>query len=78
VNWIDLFTRNVYKDILLKRLAALLQTKRLEVLQQKLKYIHNNQVTARIVDKPEEYLYSSAMDYYYGNNCGLFPVTFVE
>lgn len=38
---------------------------------QKLNYIHNNPVVAGIVDKAEEYLYSSAKDYYTGKNCGL-------
>ena len=30
---------------------------------QKLEYIHNNPVKAGIVEKPEDYLYSSARDY---------------
>jgi len=38
---------------------------------QKLTYIHNNPVEAGIVDKAEEYLYSSARDYYNGKNFGL-------
>jgi len=29
----------------------------------KLDYIHNNPVVAEIVERPEEYLYSSARDY---------------
>jgi REP element-mobilizing transposase RayT len=36
----------------------------------KLNYIHNNPVKARIVEKEEEYLYSSCGDYY-GNRKGL-------
>ena len=32
-------------------------------LEQKLAYIHNNPVRAGIVDKPEDYLYSSARNY---------------
>ncbi len=32
--------------------------------RQKLDYIHNNPVADEIVDEPEEYLYSSARDYY--------------
>jgi hypothetical protein len=32
---------------------------------QKLNYIHNNPVEAGIVDKAEEYIHSSAGDYYY-------------
>lgn len=38
---------------------------------QKLNYIHNNPVEAGIVDKAEEYLYSSARDYFNGKKCGL-------
>ena len=34
-----------------------------ELIDQKLDYIHNNPVVAEIVEKPEEYLYSSARDY---------------
>jgi len=33
------------------------------VIKQKLDYIHNNPVEAGIVEKPEEYLYSSASNY---------------
>jgi len=32
-------------------------------IEQKLEYIHNNPVKAGIVEKPEEYRYSSAIDY---------------
>jgi hypothetical protein len=32
-------------------------------IEQKLDYIHNNPVRAGIVEKPEEYLYSSAKNY---------------
>lgn len=35
-----------------------------KVTHQKLDYIHNNPVEAAIVEKPEEYWYSSARDYY--------------
>ena len=31
---------------------------------QKLEYIHQNPIVAGIVEKPEDYLYSSARDYY--------------
>ncbi len=34
-----------------------------EFLQQKLMYIHDNPVRARIVEVPEHYLYSSARNY---------------
>jgi putative transposase len=44
---------------------------------QKLNYIHNNPVEAGIVDKPEEYLYSSARDYQNQYNCGLLKIAFI-
>jgi len=43
---------------------------------QKLNYTHNNPVEAGIVDKAEEYLYSSARDYHFGKNCGLLKIAF--
>jgi len=46
-------------------------------LLQKLNYIHNNPVAAGIVDKAEEYLYSSARDYYYGKSTGLLEIEFL-
>jgi len=44
---------------------------------QKLNYIHNNPVETGIVVKPEEYLYSSARDYYRQINCGLLKIDFI-
>ncbi|MEP7165780.1 MAG: transposase [Ferruginibacter sp.] len=44
---------------------------------QKLNYIHFNPVLAGIVDKEEEYLYSSARDYYFGKNCGLLQIEYL-
>ena len=43
-------------------------------IKQKLDYIHNNPVAEGIVDKAEEYLYSSARDYYYGKKQGLLEI----
>jgi putative transposase len=40
---------------------------------QKLEYIHKNPVEAGIVDKAEDYLYSSARDYY-GTGKGLLDI----
>ena len=45
-----------------------------EFARQKLEYIHNNPVDADIVEKAEEYIYSSARDYYYGKECGLLKI----
>jgi putative transposase len=36
----------------------------IKMLHQKLDYIYNNAVEAGIVEKPADYLYSSARDYY--------------
>jgi putative transposase len=44
---------------------------------QKLDYIHNNPVEAAIVEKAEEYLHSSARDYYTGKQCGLLEMDFL-
>ncbi len=44
---------------------------------QKLNYIHNNPVEAGIVDKAEEYLYSSARDYHHCKKCGLLELVFL-
>ena len=44
---------------------------------QKLNYIHNNPVEAGVVDKPEDYLYSSARDYKQTKKCGLLDVGFI-
>lgn len=44
-------------------------------MEQKLEYIHNNPVRAGIVEKPEEYKYSSAIDYAGGK--GLIEVEFI-
>ncbi len=41
---------------------------------QKIEYVHNNPVEAVIVNKAEEYLYSSARDYYYGKRHGLLEI----
>ncbi|MDT3404162.1 REP-associated tyrosine transposase [Mucilaginibacter terrae] len=35
-----------------------------QILHQKLDYIHNNPIEAGFVEKPEDYLYSSARNYY--------------
>ncbi len=46
------------------------------IRRQKLDYLHNNPVEAGFVIKAEEYLYSSAMDYYGGK--GLLPIKLLE
>ena len=43
-------------------------------IKQKLDYIHNNPVEEGIVDKAEEYIYSSARDYYCGKKIGLLEI----
>jgi putative transposase len=44
---------------------------------QKIEYIHRNPVDAGIVDKPQDYLYSSARDYFFQKKCGLIDVDFI-
>ena len=48
-----------------------------DVINQKLLYLHNNPVVEGIVDKAEEYLYSSARDYYHDKNSGLLEIKFI-
>jgi putative transposase len=45
---------------------------------QKMDYIHNNPVEAGLVEKAEEYVYSSARDYYEGKTVGLLEIEFLE
>lgn len=44
---------------------------------QKLEYIHRNPVDAGIVDKPQDYIYSSARDYFNRSKCGLLDINFI-
>ena len=48
----------------------------IDYLEQKLNYIHNNPVKAEFVSNPENYLYSSAIDYAGGN--GLLKVELIR
>lgn len=48
-----------------------------ELMDQKLEYVHNNPVKAEIVDKAEEYLFSSARDYY-KNEKGPIEIDFIS
>lgn len=48
-----------------------------DMIDQKLEYIHNNPVKAGIVEKAEDYLYSSARDYYTVQK-GLLDIEFLE
>jgi len=45
--------------------------------RQKLGYIHNNPVEAGVVERAEDYVYSSARDYYKGEQIGLLKVAFL-
>jgi REP element-mobilizing transposase RayT len=47
-----------------------------DFIQEKLEYLHNNPVRARIVEKPEDYLYSSARSY--ADLDGLLDVVFID
>lgn len=48
-----------------------------EMLDQKLEYVHNNPVKAGIVERPEDYPYSSARDYYTDQK-GQIDIRFIE
>ena len=48
-----------------------------EMLYQRLDYLHNNPVASGAVDYPPNYLYSSAKDYYTDEQ-GLLPVTLIS
>ena len=45
-------------------------------MDQKLAYIHDNPVRAGIVERGEDYVYSSAKDYYSGTQ-GLLDIAFI-
>ena len=47
-----------------------------KMIEQKLSYIHNNAVEAGIVDKAEDYIYSSARDY--AGEKGLLEICFLD
>ena len=48
-----------------------------QMLKQKLDYLHENPVKAGIVFEPQQYVYSSSMDYY-TNNCGLIKIEHLQ
>ena len=48
-----------------------------KIIQQKLNYLHNNPVVAGIVQHPEDYLYSSARNYFDENYRGLLEIKFI-
>jgi len=47
-----------------------------EIFDQKLEYIHNNPVTAGFVEKPEDWLYSSAKGY--SDNSGMIKLHYIN
>jgi putative transposase len=47
------------------------------IAHQKLDYLHNNPVIAGFVEKPEDWLYSSAKEYYTGKK-GLINILFID
>lgn len=48
-----------------------------KITHQKLDYIHNNPVVAGFVEKPEDWLYSSAKDYYSGTK-GMLDIILID
>ena len=100
VKWIDIFTRQIYRDIIIENLRFCQMNKGLEIyayvimsnhvnllirssigklsdkfIQQKINYIHENPVKSGIVEKPEDYLYSSARNY--AGMAGLIDVIYI-
>ncbi len=67
VNWIDLFTRQAYSELVLDSN---------KMLEQRLFYLHNNPVEQGIVFRAEDYVYSSAIDYCDGK--GLLDIAMIE
>ena len=49
-----------------------------EKYEQRLLYLHENPVKAGFVREPEHWLYSSAIDYYYGEQKGLLDISFLD
>jgi len=45
-------------------------------VKQKIEYLHENPVRAKLVDTPERYIYSSAKDY--AGEKGILPITILE
>ena len=48
-----------------------------QMMHQKLNYLHNNPVEAGFVEKPEDWLYSSANDYYTGRK-GMIDILLID
>ncbi len=63
VNWIDIFSREMYVEILLESLRFL-------------DYLHENPVKAGYVWEAQHYKYSSAIDYYTEGK-GLLPIEYL-
>ena len=47
------------------------------MMHQKLNYLHNNPVEAGFIEKPEDWLYSSAKDYYNGRK-GMIDILLID
>ncbi|UBM62425.1 transposase [Candidatus Sulfidibacterium hydrothermale] len=56
--------------------AILLEPHQVNIIDQKLNYIHENPVRAMIVDRPEDYIFSSARDY--GGERGYVGIEFLH
>ena len=78
VYWIDVFTRNEYKDIVLESWKYCQENKGLEIYAWCImtNHIHMNPVKAGFVENPEDYVYSSARDY--AQLKGLIKIKFIE
>lgn len=66
--WADVFSRKVYRDFILENLTYCRNEKGLYlfgyvIIESRINYNHENPVRSGIVEKPEDYLYSSARNY---------------
>ena len=68
VEWVDVFTRSVYKRNenyqFWQQENHPIECSSSDILESKIKYLHENPVRAGIVRNEWEYVYSSGIDYY--------------
>lgn len=78
VGWIDIFSRQRYRDIVIESLKYCQEHKGLHINAYVImsNHVHLNPVRAGIVAEPEHYLYSSAINY--AGGIGLLEVELME
>ena len=63
VGWVDVFTRLNQKYKVWQNGYHAEKVYSNKFIKQKINYIHNNPVAEKIVEKPEDYIFSSARNY---------------